>query len=537
MPYRKAQWEDAERVLGRKVPFSIIPREASAFDVYIPQWDEIIHIRPEATMPYWEQKKRKIMRYNRIVNSHQPMWARRVAEIMTFMDDVEDTLITMAAIARLFAWKWPKYIKGPTGLLFLAADILNVFQIWRFFMPGGATGKRAWESLEDLNPFNARSKLSRERRILRRMPVFGEWIEILQTTDNAFGVGICLGPILGFFQEFLFAGINDAKWIYNPGRQASAIAAASRMCAHAPAFLAMDVYSEEDYMKVLLAMAYCHSRLQWQFDHAGKDGVFSGKFENRVNNPALLNPITVEVLNEREPSVWTTMKFPFPGEPTEFSFEHITPELAEDITNNLKNYTKNASRGEFSLFMGASATVMIDSFIQSFTGPTGSLELIRRREGILMAKIIEAGVSPPTDAPFKEWEQFWNMNRGFFKKHRRNMTVKDYRKIAPHFPTYWIRTYRPFWGLFPETAEIIGENPTDEYIQNLQDFVKGLPAALADYEKAVHIGKDINILLEQQEEFFEQLLENEPESFMRELGWVVPEGEFPTLEELPVEFD
>lgn len=521
VPYRKPKWEDAERILGRKVPFAIIPREAGVFDVYIPQWDEIIHIRPVNTLPYNEQRMIKIMRYNRIVQSNVPMWARRVTEIMTWMDDVEDFLITIGAAIRLIGPKFPRYIKGTLGLIYLAADILNMFQIWRYFMPGGTSGKRAFESIEDMNPFGRRGKLGRARRISRKIPALSEWIEIAQTTDQMFGVGLCLGPIVGFTQEFLFSGLKDVRWLYNPNHKISALSAASRMCAMAPAFMHLGVYTEEEYLKAALAMAYCHATQRWGKDNINWDGETSFYFWKGAPNLKLFNPITVQILEERGHDVSAPMRFPVQGEPVELSFEHITPELAQDITNNMHNYADNATRGEFSLFLGASATSTIDDFLASFTGPGGGLELIRRKEGIMMSKIIEAGVSPPVEAPLKEWTDLWNMNRGFFARHKRNMTVKDYRKAAPNWPIYWVRNYRSFWGLGPEHIEIIGKPPTENYIQGIRDLLEKPDIELFEYEFKECLVSEMEKLMLEQEAHLDRLEFTGSDNFQ---GWVVERG-------------
>lgn len=93
------------------------------------------------------------------------------------------------------------------------ADTVNMFKAARTLrgMKKGSTmGKTS------MNPFSTQSKLNRGFKLLRRMPGIPDWIEIVQVTDQFFGVGVSFGAIVGFAYDVLFGVRKGAKWMIPP---------------------------------------------------------------------------------------------------------------------------------------------------------------------------------------------------------------------------------------------------------------------------------------------------------------------------------
>jgi len=74
----------------------------------------------------------------------------------------------------------------------------------------GRTGKRRKWDWGEFNPFNKKGKISRAKRLAKKLPGAGEMIEALQTLDNVAGVGVSFGPIMGCLNDFVAGGIRSA---------------------------------------------------------------------------------------------------------------------------------------------------------------------------------------------------------------------------------------------------------------------------------------------------------------------------------------
>jgi len=174
-------------------------------------------IGPERTEEIRYLKKRRKEKFLAMLASPSPDIARNVASFMTMIDDTQDTLTTLSVVGRVAAKVAPrilgKLLTGPVGWIMTAADCINLYGMMGKMPIGGKSPKKIQEGWTGLNPFSKKAKAHRATRMKRVMPSKGELIEIMQTTDNLFGVGLCLGPILGLVQDIVFAQALTAQMI------------------------------------------------------------------------------------------------------------------------------------------------------------------------------------------------------------------------------------------------------------------------------------------------------------------------------------
>jgi len=151
------------------------------------------------------KKKEKFLR---ILSSPTPRYALNAGAVMTFLDDVNDAVGTLGVAARTAAHLLPrtaaKFVTGPAGWAFLAADITNIAMNLSRLPWKAKRLQHDFHSAMDLNPLSKKAKLRRLYKLKRFQMSKGEAIEFLQTTDNIFGVGLCLGPIVGLVQDVAF---------------------------------------------------------------------------------------------------------------------------------------------------------------------------------------------------------------------------------------------------------------------------------------------------------------------------------------------
>lgn len=167
----------------------------------------------------------KRRRRNAALASPMPTWGKNVASVLTFMDDINDTLGTAGVICRFAARLAPRvlsrFLLGPAGWLFLAAEIAGlILQLMRLpftCLPG----KRTFEAAADMNPFSKKAKTRRARKLRRILPGKGELIEMAQTSNGIWGIGLCLGPALGFVYDVVAGGYRTIRgqkvtWFKDP---------------------------------------------------------------------------------------------------------------------------------------------------------------------------------------------------------------------------------------------------------------------------------------------------------------------------------
>ena len=124
---------------------------------------------------------------------------------MTSIDDAQDALATLAYIGRIVVTAAPraiaKVLTGPFGWLATAAECLNLIQHLGYQKLGPKKAKRTKDAATKDNPKSKKYKLIQAMKTKKIMPTQGRLVEALQVSDNIFGVGICLGPIVGFLIE------------------------------------------------------------------------------------------------------------------------------------------------------------------------------------------------------------------------------------------------------------------------------------------------------------------------------------------------
>jgi len=160
----------------------------------------------------YQAKKRD--HYLRMMSSPSPGWAQNIGSGLNFLDDLNDSLGTLAMVARFTARMVPraigKILMGPAGWALTAAEIVGFVGNLAYAPPTAKQGKRAMHDLTSRNPFSKKAAVRRARKLRLTLPTKGEIIEALQTTDSMFGYGICIGPLLGFAQDIIFGAYRVA---------------------------------------------------------------------------------------------------------------------------------------------------------------------------------------------------------------------------------------------------------------------------------------------------------------------------------------
>ena len=212
---------------------SSFPNKETPFTVQLPGWDDIIHIVPRSALSQRERNEARGRTLTSLNNSPTPEVVNAVASVGQKIDNVQDGLVTLSVLGRLATKITGRVIPG-VGQITLAADALNAFNV---FYPNTLAAKALDASRSLIHPTRKRERFSMSKETKRQLGLlgiagtgvysqrlsktamglgvrfgFGELLQILQTTDQLFGVGLSLGPIFGTIQDSFFGALRGARF-------------------------------------------------------------------------------------------------------------------------------------------------------------------------------------------------------------------------------------------------------------------------------------------------------------------------------------
>ena len=141
-------------------------------------------------------------RYEAMLRNPAPDILQSRASLMTALDDAEDALSTVGLIAKLIGPLLPEAIgdaiAGPLGWALGAAALLNLANSLLSPELKPLRTKRDLERFLKHNPLSKEGRAADVDDFLHRGLHAGDLLEAAQVTDNIYGVGVCLGPIMGY---------------------------------------------------------------------------------------------------------------------------------------------------------------------------------------------------------------------------------------------------------------------------------------------------------------------------------------------------
>jgi len=272
-----------------------------------------------------QMKKKKKERYQAMLASPTPEFVTNAGSILTSLDDAQDAISSLAFVGRIAAKLAPrllaKFFTGPVGWLLMANDILNlIIAIGQYpFMP--MQSKRLAEQCTSSNPFSKKAKVKRSKKVRSWKPTKGDVIQLLQTTDQVFGYGISLGPIVGLFQDVVAGTVRTimgdpvkVKWPW--GSPPLWAMPAFRSLKSISNVLAVPNIVDDDIMQELLLANYLANQAiqpyaqQWNPLDQVED------LDNtRILCPVPSHPLTLEVIEEEGIPISQVVGWPHSGKP------------------------------------------------------------------------------------------------------------------------------------------------------------------------------------------------------------------------------
>lgn len=373
--------------------------EEYGYRVHIPRFDDIIHLGTPKKATEAELKayflrdyqtlggerykeihdsflKRK-ERIERMMDSPAPIWYQNLASAMTFIDDLEDALSTVAMIGRIAARFAPrlfgKLFRGPIGWIMLINDLLNISQLITCLPMGAFSKKRVMEDLVLHNPFSKKARLKRARRFRRWWPSFGDILETLQTTDNIFGIGLSLGPLVGFMADSFFGTYrmirgDKVRWGSEPPELYPHELIAMRAFRALPImFLGGDAISDDDkFMAIITA----NLSLQVIREYSQEWNLLD-HLENiddiELIPPTPTNPLTRLALEDAGVNPDTQIGFPT-FSPQEYTFKNLSTQYMVRASNDFVKYADDNQHNMKGWVAANNATEYAEGILALFEG-------------------------------------------------------------------------------------------------------------------------------------------------------------------------
>ncbi|MDD2777558.1 MAG: hypothetical protein PHI16_01505 [Methanocellales archaeon] len=217
--------------------------EKYGYSVTVPAIDDVIHLKgfkplTEEENELWKQRKydlipddrraeiqaekeRKKKQFLAMLADPSPKIVRDAAAILTSLDDLQDAVSTIACLGliagAIIGGPIAAAIAGPLGIVLGASTVLNLINPYSHLRnvlgpkSAGRAAKRKAEKLTDQNPFTKKGRVKISKVIKKFKPTVGNAIEAAQTTDQIYGVGLSIGPIMGFVQSSIAGVIRTAK--------------------------------------------------------------------------------------------------------------------------------------------------------------------------------------------------------------------------------------------------------------------------------------------------------------------------------------
>lgn len=187
-----------------KIPLEKPITEQEADDWRNKRWDKFSESRLYELRKYKKKRKDKFLA---MLASPMPEIVSNAGALMTAIDNAQDALFTLAAMGWAALRFSPPPVAAalalPTGVAFTAANALNVIQTLGMGGLPGIEAKRAWQKKTNIDPWSKKGRIAYAKHLVKTFPKKAILIQALQTTEEVFGVGLSLGPIVGLFIDII----------------------------------------------------------------------------------------------------------------------------------------------------------------------------------------------------------------------------------------------------------------------------------------------------------------------------------------------
>lgn len=277
--------------------------------------------------------------------------------------------------------------------------------------PCGIKGSVA--ALGDLNPFASEKKLDRKLRMARGTPSVGNLLEVFQTTDQMYGVGVSFGGIVGAFTEGAYgaelATRGETVQVRPPAsalgtvgvgtgiaalqlrsKGLGAVAAGSLLAdvvgrtataplrekhkaaiilQNAPLINAtQETFTEYEHIEALVNYTVALDLVASDLAGLNWQDWLADRLPIDMAPPEYLDPLTVELIREHDPEFRTLGRWPIPGAPATLSSTAFVEHYSREIPPALRNFLAPRRESPVAMFAGGVVNLLTDRLFAMLEG-------------------------------------------------------------------------------------------------------------------------------------------------------------------------
>jgi len=257
----------------------------------------------------------------------------------------------------------------------------------------------------DLNPFAAERRLDRRSRLARATPSLGNLLEVFQTTDQMYGVGISFGAIVGAFTEGAYStelasrgesvqtvAPRGTLGVVGVGGAVAALQTRSKaLGAFAASALLLDVvgrtataplrekvkaaqilqngpvlngtqetFTEVEHVEALINYAVALDLVASDLAGVPWQDFLAPELPVTMAPPVYHDPFTLDFIRELDPGLDTLGRWPMPGGPRVVDSSRLAEHFAREIPGALRNFLAPRRDGPVAMFYGGLVNLVTD---------------------------------------------------------------------------------------------------------------------------------------------------------------------------------
>lgn len=371
------------------------------YTIRIPQWDDVVHLEPNALKSPQQLKDEKKENLIRILESPAPEWVMKYSSVMTWIDNIQDTASVVIPLASVLYRLAPKFMGkfiSVVGWLSLGYDILNLANAIGRAPLTPMKSKRSTCKFLKSNPFSQVAHLERVKNIKNWKPNLGDLLQALQVLDQFTGVGLSLGGIMGAITNSIFGGYKyltgeRVQFSFDPPEISNLGSMGARGLQAATAISSQgQVFSEEIHFWTYVTAALSNLALAGEFKDAYLGDLIEDPQNMALPAPVPTDPITIAVIEEQGLSVQNGVGWPWNGKKIISGGDYLDA-TAEPVRSNFVNYCFRHNKDWYG-WLAAGAMHHITTHTFEALDPDCSLILDDTSEMKVFWKIIKAPLLP-----------------------------------------------------------------------------------------------------------------------------------------------
>lgn len=428
--------------------------------VRIPQWDDVVHLVPNALKSKEQIKAEKKEALVRILDSPAPEWARDYASVMTWIDNIQDTASVVYPLLKLLNIAAPKAFKKlipVIGVITTAYDLLNLLNILGRAPLTGMKGKRWHCPISKLNPFTKLHRYHQLDNIKNWKPNIADALQAAQVSDMFFGFGLSLGGIMGAATDMIFGAYRyvtgePVKFSFDPPDVTMLDQMGARGLKAAQAISSQgQVFSEMQHFWTYITAALSTVALAPTFRDAEMAELIVDPMNVMLPAPEPEDPLTLEVIKELGLSVDRGIRWPFNQEKF-ISAGDLVEATAEPCRANFVDYCIRHSKDSYGIVAAAAMDTLVPNVMLAID-PNATLEMDDTPEMKIFWKMIKAPILPMGSYTKEQSDTFWKWGTDYKDLYGKEPGILEIEekldnigiKYATAYPTEPGPDFEKFW--------------------------------------------------------------------------------------------